>query len=815
MFKSYLKIALRNVLKQKSYSLINTFGLAIGMTSCLLIFLYVADEFSYDRFHQQANSIYRMNWDYKNNTSEGVGPGTPPPLAAALKRELPEVKAAIRLYPVSDMIVRYEDKFFNEQNIVAADTDFFDFFSFTLIEGNPETALDKPNSVILTKETALKYFGDESAMGEILTIGHDNKKFWGTYSETFKVTGVVENIPRNSHFRFDFLTSISSHPQVAFFDWSWIWMQVATYVIIDDRAVLPELEAKITDIVAKHAPAAFTRVGFSYDELIEGGGRWNFVFQPLTDIHLGSTDIGNRLGSVGNKTYVSMFAVVAVFILFIACINFINLATARSANRATEVGIRKVLGSVKKNLIGQFLTESVIFSFLAMLIALGLTELLLNGFNQISGKMLDLNLLQPVWLLPFLILLTLFVGVIAGSYPALYLSKFQPVQVLKGKLAAGTKSQGLRNTLVVFQFAISIGLIICTFVVHKQMQFMREADTGFTKEGVLVISNENQRLGTHAETFRDKIKTNPEVINATLSTGLPPYGRFQDYYKLTREGKEQFELTSYITDDNFLATLDIEVVEGRSFSKEFNESQNVILNERAVEQFGLDNPIGKRIFYPSSGEYEIVGVIKDFNFLTLQQPIFPFALFHHSSNSYTISNSYVAVRLQADNLETTLNKIKNDWQALAPASPFEYSFLDENFEAQYQAEQRMGTLFLLFAGLAVFIACLGLFGLASFTAEKRTKEIGIRKVLGASVPNLLFMLSREFTRWVVVANLIAWPVAFYFMKDWLENFAYKTVITWDIFLLAGGVALVISILTVTFQAARAALANPVEALRYE
>lgn len=531
-------------------------------------------------------------------------------------------------------------------------------------------------------------------------------------------------------------------------------MQVATYVIIDDRAVLSELEAKITDIVAKYAPAAFTRVGFSYDELIESGGRWNFVFQPLTDIHLGSANIGNRLGPVGNKTYVSMFAVVAVFILFIACINFINLATARSANRATEVSIRKVLGSVKKNLMGQFLTESVIFSFLAMLIALGLTELLLNGFNQISGKTLELNLLQPVWLLPFLILLTLFVGVVAGSYPALYLSKFQPVQVLKGKLVAGTKSQGLRNTLVVFQFAISIGLIICTFVVHKQMQFMRKADTGFTKEGVLVISNENQRLDTHAETFRDKIKTNPEVINATLSTGLPPYGRFQDYYKLTREGKEQFELTSYITDENFLTTLDIEVVEGRGFSKEFNESHNVILNESAVEQFGLDNPIGKRIFYPSSGEYEIVGVIKDFNFLALQQPIFPFALFHHSSNSYTIPNSYVAVRLQADNLETTLNKIKNDWQALAPASPFEYSFLDENFETQYQVEQRMGTLFLLFAGLAVFIACLGLFGLASFTAEKRTKEIGIRKVLGASVPNLLFMLSREFTRWVVVANLI-------------------------------------------------------------
>lgn len=815
MFKNYLKVALRNLLKQKGYSVINILGLAIGMTSCLLIFLYVVDELKFDRFHDKADSIYRLNWDFKSPNNEGLGSGTPPPLAAALVHELPEVKAVTRLYPVSDMIVRHGDKFFNEQNIVAADSNFFEFFSFKLLAGNPKTVLDKPNSVILTEKTAQKYFDDEPALGKILTIGDDNKKFWGTYSSIFRVTGVVENISVNSHFRFDFLTSISSQPQVAYFDWSWIWMQVVTYAMLDADALIPDLETKIMDIVATQAPPAFNRVGFSYDELIENGGRWNFVFQPLTDIYLGSVNIGSRLGTVGNRIYVVMLAVIAVFILFIACINFINLATARSANRAREVGVRKVLGAVKRNFIGQFLTESVIFSFLAILIALGLTEILLEQFNHLSGKALALNLMESLWLLPSLALITFIVGIAAGGYPALYLSKFQPVQVLKGKLTVGMKSQGLRNMLVVFQFAISIGLIICTLIVHKQMQFIREADVGFNKEGVLVISNENQRLGSHAETFRDRIKASPGVINATLSTGLPPLGTFQDYYKITRASDEQFELTSYLTDENFVQTLGLQVLAGRGFSKEFNESGSVLLNQSAVKNLGLDDPIGKTIYYPSGGEYEIVGVIKDFNFLTLQQPILPFALFHNSSNSYTIPSSNLAIRLQSNSLESALNHFEKEWQALAPATPFEYSFMGDNFEAQYRAEQRLGALFLIFAGLAVFIACLGLLGLASFTAGKRTKEIGIRKIVGASIPNLIFMLSKEFTRWVVVANIIAWPLAFYFMSGWLEDFAYKTEITWDIFLLAGGIALLISILTVIFQANKAALKNPVEALRYE
>jgi putative ABC transport system permease protein len=822
MLNNYLKVALRNLLKHKAYSSINIFGLAIGMTSCLLIFLYVVDELSFDRFHEKADSIYRMNWDYKYSNNEGIGSGTPPPLAAALVQELPGVRAATRLYAVSDMIVRYEDRFFNEPNILAADDNFFDFFSFDLVAGDPNSALQQPQSVILTAETAKKYFGEGPAIGRTLTIGGDNATmFWGPYSATFTVTGVVEDKPMNSHFRFDFLMSGSSCPQIGYFDWSWVWMQMVTYVMVEDQAVLTELERQISQIVARQAPAAFARIGFSYDELMSNDGRWDFVFQPLNDLYLGSASIGNRLGPVGNKTYVLLFSVVALFILFVACINFINLATARSANRAREVGVRKILGSVRWNLMGQFLTESVVFSFIAMIIALGLAELLLARFNQISGKTLELSLFEPVWLMPFLGALTLFVGLAAGSYPALYLANFQPVRVMKGKLAAGMKSRGLRNTLVVFQFAISIGLIVCTAVVHQQMQFLREADYGFNREGVVVISNENQRLGKKTEVFRDKIKSHPEVIGATISTALPPYWGFQDYYKVPGKSEEQFDLISYMTDENFLTTLGIELIQGRGFSKEFNETKSVILNESAVRNFGFDDPIGATIFYPSggggnnNGEFEVIGVVKDFNFAALYVPIASFALFHQSSESYSLPNSYVAVRLQESDLQNTLGKFGTEWQALAPASPFEYSFLDQNFEAQYRAEQRLGQLFWIFGGLAVFIACLGLLGLASFTAEKRTKEIGIRKVLGASAPKLIYMLSKEFTRWVLAANLIAWPIAFYLMNSWLENFAYKTTIGWEIFLLAGGSALVIALLTVGTQAIRAATANPVDTLRYE
>jgi putative ABC transport system permease protein len=821
MLKNYLKITVRNLIKNKMFSFINIGGLATGLACAILIMLWVRDELSFDRFHKNADVIYRMNWDFKFNNNEGIGPGTPPPLAATLVNELPEVVAATRVFPVSKMIVRYENKFFNEPLIRGVDANFLQIFDFELVSGNSQTALAEPNSVILTDETAAKYFGNESALGKILTIGEEKLIFGKKmYRNAFKVTGIVKSTPHNSHLKFDMLTSISSHPEVEYFDWSWFWMQVVTYVKLEPDVSVSAVEAKIPPLVKKYAANAFKRVGRSYDEMIAGGGRWNFVFQPLTDIYAGSGQTGNRLGPIGNKVYVYIFATIAVFILLIACINFMNLATARSANRAKEVGVRKALGSMKSMLVGQFLVEAIAFSAIAMVIALFLVELFVAPFNQLAGKNLQLDLFEPLWLPAALILLALLVGVIAGSYPGFYLSSFRPVQIFKGAVRAGGKSQKLRSGLVVFQFAITIGLIVCTLLVQKQMDFFRRADMGFNKEGVVIISNDNQRLGNQAEAFKERLKSDSRFLNASLSTGIPPYFGFEDSYKAEGKGGEQIEISliSYLTDEDFLATLGIEIVRGRGFSKEIStDISGVLLNESAVKYFGWDDPLGKTLTYPGGDnrEYKVIGVMKDFNFLTLHTPITPFALFHSASNSYEIPNSCIVVRVPRSGLESSIKLLESEWKAFAPAMPFEYKFMDESFEEQYAAEQRLGKIFLIFSALTIFIACIGLLGLAAFATEQRTKEIGVRKVLGASVPNLVALLSKDFSKWVILANLIAWPVAYFAMNKWLQDFAYRIDIDWWIFALAGGVALIIALLTVSTQAIKAAMANPVEALRYE
>ena len=814
MLRNYLTIAVRGLHRHPIFAGLNIIGLAVGLASCLLILLYVTDELNYDQFHDRADDIYRLNWDFNWNDNEGIGAGTPPPLAATMLNNLPEVEATTRVYPVADMVVRYEDTFFNETRIFGVDPNFFEFFSFTLLQGDPETALSEPGSVLLTEETARKYFGDAPALGKIIRIGEDQTNFAGTYSSTFRVTGILAQPPHNTHFEFDIITSMASHPFVAFFDWSWVWMQVATYAIVDEGASLETLEAKMVDLVATHAPASFNRIGFSYEDLINEGGRWNFVFQPMTDIHLGSANIGNRLGTLGNSTDLYIFSVVALFLLLIACINFMNLATARSAGRAKEVGVRKVLGSVRSNLMGQFMTEALLQSFLAMLIAVGLAAALLVPFGQMAGK--PLSLLRPVWLPAALIALTVLVGLLAGSYPSLYLSAFRPIEALKGRIVSGRRGRRFRNGLVVVQFAISIALIACTLLVQSQMRYFRQADVGFDKEGVLVISNQNNRLKNQAESFKEILKNRPQIINAALTTGVPPDYGFQDYYKVEGRSDEQFDLISYMVDDDFEATLGLEIVQGQGFSKDFPSSvDGVILNEVAVQRIGWDDPIGKTITYPSAGTYTVIGVMKDFNFLSLRQPIVPFALFHRASESYQIPNAYVVVRLRQDDLASTLATIESEWKALAPDAPFEYTFLDDNLQAQYQAEQRLELLFLVFAGLAILVACLGLWGLAAYTAERRTKEIGVRKTLGATVPNVLVLLVKGFTKWVLLANLIAWPVAWLAMNQWLQGFAYRVEISWWIFLIAGLTALGVALLTVSFQAVKAAMANPIDALRYE
>ncbi len=817
MFKNHLKIALRNILKNKLYSGINIGGLAVGLACAVLISMWVRDELSFDQFHQAKNEIYRINWDFKWNNNEGMGSGTPPPLAAALMNDVPDIAAATRIYPVPKQVVRYGENFFSEAHIFGVDQNFFEIFDFGLTDGDAKTALSQPNAVILTEEAAHKYFGGESPIGRIITIGEDQTQLGKSYQSAFKVSGVMKNPPHNSHFQFDMLTSISSHPLVEYFDWSWIWMRVTTYAKLAEGASAQSVEAAIPALVEKYAPPAFKRIGFSYDELLANGGRWDFLLQPLTDVYLGSSDIGNRLGPLGNRLYVYIFSIIAVFVVIMACINFMNLATARASKRAVEIGVRKVLGSKKSLFIRQFLSESTLFALLSLPAALLIVELFAPYFNQLSGKNLQLDLLNPLWFGPLLLLITVGVGVVAGSYPGFYLSSLNPAHVFKGP--GGGSQVGrrrLRNFLVIFQFAITIGLIAGTFLVQDQLRFVQQADLGFDRGGLVAVSNENNRLGEQAEAFKEKIKTNANFLDASISTGAPPSWGFQDYYKVEGKGNEQFDLSSFMTDENFISTLGVEIVQGRGFSKEFgSDARSIILNEAAVQAFGLENPIGKIIHYPSTGDFEVIGVMKDFNFMSLYSPIAPFALFHHSSKTYQIPNSYVIVRVGSGDIENSLQTLRSEWQSFAPSAPFEFTFLDERFDAQYRSDQRLGQIFLIFSILTVFIACLGLLGLAAFAAEQRTNEIGVRKVLGATTTNVTALLSKDFVKLVLLANIIAWPITWYAMEQWLQEFAYRVEIGVGVFLMAGGLALLIAFFTVSFQAVRAATANPVDSLRYE
>jgi putative ABC transport system permease protein len=803
--------------KRKFYSAIHILGLSIGLASCLLIFLFVRDELSYDTFHKQSDDLYRLNWDFKWNNNEGIGSGTPPPLAAKLVSEIPEVESATRIYPVPDMIVRRDDQFFNETGIFAVDANFPDLFDFRILEGNVAEAFTQPNAVVLSESAAVRYFGDASPIGETLQIGVDEELWNGDhYQSTFRVTGIIEDAPANSHFQYDLLTSMASHPLVEHFDWSWVWMQVVTYAKLKPEVNLTAVEAKITTMTAKYAPAAFNRIGFSFEEIIEAGGRWNFVFQPLGEIYLHSSGIGNRLGPLGDIRQVRIFSIIAIFILLIACINFMNLSTAMSVARSREIGVRKVMGSRRGRIIGQFLTESTMYCLAALALSLAIIHIVVEPFNSLAGKELNLQGLFDPLSIVILLAGAIIVGLIAGSYPALVLSSFKPAAVLKGKLMPGMRNEMQRDFLVLFQFAISAGMIICTLVVSKQLGYVQEKNIGFDKEGVVVISNHNNRLGNQAETYRDRLSGLPNVIDASITDGIPPENAFQDYYKVEGRGDELFELTSYLVDDHFIPTMGITMLQGRPFDEQYGtNASSVILNETAVAQLGLEDPVGKKITYPGVGTFEITGIMKDFNFWSLREPILAFALFHESSGSYDIPSSFLAVKIQGGEVLEILQTLEGEWKQVAPNTPFEYSFLEEDLVRVYQSERRMSDLFTLFSLLAIFVACMGLLGLTTYAVAKRTKEIGIRRVLGASAVQIVYLFVRSHSKWVLLANLIAWPLAYFFMHKWLENFAFRTVISWDIFVAAGAITWILAMLTIGFQTLRGALIDPVDSLKQE
>ena len=811
LLPNFLKVIFRNFLRNKGYALINILGLAVGIAGCILILIYINDEFSYDTFHEKSERVYRVNTDTKWGDQEGISFTSPPPLGRVFTEQIPEVKSSVRFYKPNDQILRNGEIYFKEENIFAVDSTFFNIFSFNLLEGNPESALVKPYSMIITSEIAQKYFWDEPALGESLQLGKDKN--------LYTITGIVEPPTSNSHIQFDVLTSIYSYEDVEYFEWSWVWNGVATYVLLEEGVKTLQAQQQIPTIVDANLPATFKRIGFSFEELLDNGGHWKYDLQPVEDVWLYSSKIGNPLGGSSDILYVYILGTAALFIMIIACINFMNLATARSANRGKEVGIRKTLGSSRSTLAGQFLVESLFYSSVAAIIACLMIDFALPGFNNLAGKNLSFSLIDQPWIFLGLIILTVTVGLLSGSYPAMALSSYKPSDVLKGNLKSGTKGRGLRNVLVVGQFAISLILIIGTLIVYSQLEYMQNKDLGFDKDQVLIIRN-SESLGTQQETFRKELLKVKGISSATLTTNYPSEADFTDFYHPQNSSDKDLMIGSILTDHAFVETLGIEMIAGRNFRENGEvDRRSMIVNKKTAANLGWtpEEAIGKKIVYPG-GDYqtfEIIGVMEDFNYYSLMNPIPNFAFFHRSSESYGVNSAYIAAKVSPSEIQQTLTQISSEWESFISDVPFEYVFLDDQFESLYRSQELMGIVFGVFAFIAILIACMGLLGLVAFATEQRTKEIGIRKVLGASSGSIVFLLSKDFAKLTAVAFLIASPIAYFLMQKWLQDFAYSITISADTFLVAAASILSVVFVTISFQSIKAALANPVESLRSE
>ena len=806
MFNNYLKIALRNIFKHKGYSLINIIGLAIGMACCLLILLYVNDELSYDRYHANADRIYRVIEEVR---LEGVGEESssmPFPTGDTLPMEYPDaIEASVRFFnfQLPSMSVQYgtsDKKLFNESRFFFADSAVFQVFSFEMIEGDPNTALIEPNTIVITEAMVEKYFEDEDPMGKTLR--------WQN-GVNLNITGVLKNIPSNSHSQFDFLASFATLRRLygGNLPQNWYWNPCWTYILLREGASPDALQARFPALVQKYFPDSIK------DKVV-------IKLQPLKDIHLQS-HLDYEINPNSDISYIYIFSAIAVFVLLIACINFMNLATARSANRGREVGMRKVLGAYRSQLIRQFLGESMILCVIAAVLAVFIVEIVLPAFNAFSGKALSTDYFTDGRLLAGLSLITLTVGILSGIYPAFFLSGFDPVKVMKGTLERGGKSSGFRRVLVVVQFAISIVLIIGTIICFEQLNYLRNSGLGFNKDQVIMLPAYGTAPARWYERFRDRILQDPhiakvaaveDVLGAKYQTGsFIPEGN-------SESNMQQIPLL--VVTHDFIETFDMEMVSGRSFSKEFptDITEGIIINESASKRFGWspEEALGKRIRQQNGLMLRVVGVVKDFNYASLSQPITPFVLeMPRNAGQMNGRVRYVAIKTSTSDFQQTIGFLKSTWEEVVPNRSFDFFFLDDELDKQYNSEEQMGRVFGVFTILAIFIACLGLFALASFTTELRTREIGIRKVLGAQVSGIVMLLSKEFAKWVLIANVIAWPVAYYVMERWLDSFAYRTFIGIQIFIVATVLAFVIAIITVSFQAIKAALNDPVKSLRHQ
>lgn len=833
MLRNMFTIAWRNALRHRQFSLLNILGLSIGITASLLIGLYVMNEMSYDNFHENGDRVYRIHqpmvWNDWNEEFASTGPN----LAVALKADVPEFEEVTRLQAPSRHIVSYQTDegnlpSFIEDRVFIAEGNFFKIFSFPLLKGNPDQALASPLSVVITKEMAIKYFGDEEAIGKTLKINEERGE-----SRSFIVTGVTESLPTNSHIQFDMLTSMSSYPHIKRREFQWMWTTFGTYGLVRPGTDIEALKTKIQAIPPKWAGER--ALGKSFDDFVDGK-EWTLYMQPIKDAYIHAPTSGIRFGPSGSTTYFQIFGAVGLLILLLSSINFMNLSTARAANRAKEVGIRKTLGSPKKALIRQFIFESVMFVLVSTIIGTVATEVSLSTFNTLANTNLSLydKLVDPAFisLLGGFILL---LGIAAGSYPAFYLSSFNPIEVLKGKLSTGFKGKTVRNGLVIFQFTVTIILIISAMFVQKQLDYASRANLGFDNDNILQIHNMELLNDENKETFQTLLKSNTAFEAIGLSDAVPPEIWGEDNYKPADDIENKgINLNRLRATEEYLNILDLEFSTGRSFDKTLEtDKYKIILNETAVrdlgwgitKNYGEDSPIGKQIAFVDSDEailFEVIGVVKDFNFNSVKYEIGPLLIVHEDNDRMWESGvDFISIRLNKDFVQNTsglsvlLKDVESKLSEVNPGVPFEYSLMDQDFEGHFRTEQQMGQVLNVFTIMALSIACLGLFGLAAFSAEQRKKELGVRKILGASVYKLMYVFTAEFTVLIVVALLIASPLAYLFVKNWLTDFAYKTPITPIVFMIAATGSLVLAWLTIGFQSLRAASRNPVEVLRDE
>jgi putative ABC transport system permease protein len=809
MIGNFIKLAIRHMIRQRSYIFINIVGLAIGLACSILIGLFVIDEFSYDKFNEKKDRIYRCYIKGKMGETEIEGAWTCTPLGPTLVADLPEVIDAVRINDWSETVIKYKNRSYIEDGFKQADSTFFNIFSIPLIQGDPNTALAAPHTLVMTKSTAEKIFGNEDPIGKLVEVGTD--------TTFYSVTGIMEDVPDNAHFDFNILGSFITNRRAN--DGIWFSNSFYTYLLLHENASPEKLNEKIPDVLNNYlVPQLEQFLGISLEEFIQGGNSYGYFIQPLLDIHL-NQDIDHDLKPSHNKRYIYIFSLIAVLVLIIASINYMNLATARSAGRSKEVGIRKVVGSSKSLIVWQFLFESVFLTVVSLIFAVLIVELILPQFNHLIQIQLSLNYFDNWYIIPGLLVLGFLLAIMAGSYPSFFLASFRPVAMLTGSLKAGTKSGLLRSILVVFQMSASILIILGTIIVYRQINYMINKDLGFNKEQLLVIRRVDA-LDNQKNTFLDEVRKLTGVKHVSHSTAVPGHPNNNNGYWIEGQSAEK----SYLMQTNWIdyfhpETYELKIADGRFFSEDYaSDSAACVINESAVRQFGFEDPFQVRFMQPADNQatqwnyLQVIGVVKDFHYQSLHDRIYPH-IFILKPESWRWG--YITIRLIPENIHQTVKQIEKLWLEFTDNDPMVSFFLDEDFEELYKEDKRTGSLALIFSILAILIASLGLFGLTSFTAEQRTKEIGIRKVNGASVRSVIFLLLKEIAILVGISTLIAWTLVFIFMRGWLENFYFRIKLSPFEFLLSLLIALAITWITISYRSFKAARTNPAQALRYE